>query len=361
VWIALEETGQDYKMVEMDKLNMPQTHAELYSRANPLPGVRAKVPLLQVETVVAVGRWNTIDPDTAQEEDSTTCASPSTTLVTTITDSMVLCESLILSEYVAEQFGKDDMVSSNPQQEQQRQKLIPLHPQDRAVLRLFQEFCGSTFSYLSLLRAPNCHQLTLERHELETRLVAMNAFLLRRQSRQYQQNQQHRPSSQESCTNMNNTDNDGRLETVGGGPFLLGDLFSLAECNMAPFVQRCCSILPLAGSGNIHNNGNTNSSNIHRNTTETALHKESSNTTTKGGTLSSSSSSSSSLSFHPLDICSDLGLVPLEHWIHAVLARPSVQATGPSPEEMTKKRNQFQKRMVRLMETRQSSRPPAKT
>jgi glutathione S-transferase len=367
VWIALEETGQHYEMVELNKLDMPQTYVELYSRANPLPGVRAKVPLLQVETVVAVHgtRCDTKDPDTEEgdEDSTTTCASPSTTLATTITDSTVLCESLILSEYVAEQFGKENELSSNPQQQQQRQKLIPLPPQDRAMLRLFQELCGATFSYLPLLRAPNYHQLTVERHALETRLIAMNSFLVRRQSRRQHQCHHHHFSSscssnsQKICTNENDKNNDGGgLETVRGGPFLLGGLFSLAECNMAPFVQRCCSILPLAGSGtdNIHNNDNTNIINGNNsNTTEAALHQESSsnNNNTQRDSLSSSSTSSSQ-SFHPLDICSDLGLVPLEQWIHAVLARPSVQATGPSPDGMAKKRNQFQKRMVRLIETR---------
>jgi hypothetical protein len=125
---------------------------------------------------------------------------------------------------------------------------------------------------------------------------------------------------------------------------------------MAPFVQRCCSILPQAGCGNdnIHNNDNdsTNTNGNNSNTTEAALHQESSNNNNTQRDSLSSSSTSSLQSFHPLDICSDLGLVPLEQWIHAVLARPSVQATGPSPDEMAKKRIQFQKRMVRLKETR---------
>ena len=101
-WIALEECQVDYETVTVDLQNKSDEFLELYKKANPLPGARAKVPLLQVG------------------------------------DDTFLCESMVVTEYIAE-------VYSSP--------LLPEASKDRARMRLFVELCGSTFSYFPLLRA----------------------------------------------------------------------------------------------------------------------------------------------------------------------------------------------------------------
>lgn len=60
-------------MVDLE--NKSEEFCSLYARANPLPGARAKVPLLEIPT----------DEET-----------------------VLLCESLVVADYVAEQFGDDD-------------------------------------------------------------------------------------------------------------------------------------------------------------------------------------------------------------------------------------------------------------
>ena len=101
-WIALEECKADYETVTVDLQNKSEEFLELYKKANPIPDARAKVPLLQVD------------------------------------DDTFLCESMVVTEYIAE-------VYSSP--------LIPVSSKDRARMRLFVELCGSTFSYFPLLRA----------------------------------------------------------------------------------------------------------------------------------------------------------------------------------------------------------------
>mmetsp|Transcript_7976 Transcript_7976/g.22260 ORF Transcript_7976/g.22260 Transcript_7976/m.22260 type:complete len:101 (+) Transcript_7976:6417-6719(+) len=74
------------------------------------------------------------------------------------------------------------------------------------------------------------------------------------------------------------------------GPFLFGNQFSLAECNVAPFVQRACVILPSGlGSGR---------------------------------------------SINPLELCDTCKLPRLKAWIEAVTDRPSVANTGVPRDEM---------------------------
>jgi len=140
----------------------------LYAISNPLPGARAKVPLLEV----------TEEQDTA-----------------------LLCESLVVADYAAEQFGAET-------------SLLPASAKDRATMRLFTELCGSSFSYFPILRAQGEKQKAVLESFKED-LVATDSFL------------KHYKSS----------------------PFLFGDDFSLAECNAAPFVQRACAILPALTSG----------------------------------------------------------------------------------------------------------------
>ena len=139
---------------------------EVYAKANPLPDARAKVPVL--ETTTGGG-------------------------------TVVLTESLVVSEYVGEKFPEAN--------------LLPESPEDRATMRLFTELCGSSsFSYFGVLRAKGSEGYEAAAASFEEGLVKANAF----------------------------------LEAAGssGGPFLFGDRFTLAECNAAPFVQRACFVLP---------------------------------------------------------------------------------------------------------------------
>lgn len=108
-------------------------------------------------------------------------------------NNVFLCESIIVAEYIAEK----------------HQVLLPSTLEDRAIMRLFTEFCN--FSYFPLLRAKD-DKLDAEFTTFREGLVAVDTFL-------------------------NHHGN-------GEGPFLFGSTFSLAECNAAPFVQRACIILP---------------------------------------------------------------------------------------------------------------------
>jgi glutathione S-transferase len=136
----------------------------LYAKANPLPGARAKVPLLQ-------------------------------------DGSAVFCESLVVAEYIAEQYCND---------------LLPPTAQERAIMRLFTELCGSSFSYFPLLRQKD-EKLDAAVESFKDGLINVDTFL----------------------SKLGNNK----------GPFLFGSRFSLAECNAAPFVQRACTILPAFTGG----------------------------------------------------------------------------------------------------------------
>jgi glutathione S-transferase len=221
-WIALEECGVDYEKVMVDLENKSQEFLDLYAMSNPLPGARAKVPLLECKT-----RENDSDEDSSSVS--------------------FLCESLVVAEFVAEQFGSPD-----------QNQLLPASAIDRATMRLFTELCGSSFSYVPLLRAKEGDKLDAAIKSFQDGLVATNAFL-----------------------KHHNSD-----------PFLLGNQFTLAECNAAPFVQRACIILPAF-----------------------------------------TSKKSSPVVVNPMDICDELGLDHLKKWMQAVLVRPSVIDTGV-PEEI---------------------------
>lgn len=215
-WIALEECAIPYEHVVVDLQDKPQHFIELYQRANPLPAARAKVPLLHV-----------VFNDDENHD-------------------FLLCESLVVAEYIAEAYGQDSFWTPSPE--------------DRARVRLFTELCGSAFSYFPLLRlrAGTTGDGMLESAALQSfkeGLVAADAFL-----RGYNEEEE--------------------------GTFLLGERFSLAECNAAPFLQRCCAILP------------------------------------------------EFTGVDPLQLCDELGLGRLKGWIEAVLARPSVVKTGVSMEGM---------------------------
>lgn len=172
---------------------------------------------------------------------------------------MLLCESLVVAEYVAESFA------AASEEDEEGGVLLPPSAEDRAVMRLFTELCGSCFSYFPLLRAGD---------EGETFVKAVDAF------------KEGLVSVDAFLTKMGDDD----------GPFLFGTRFSLAECNAAPFVQRACTILPaLTGSGG------------------------------GGGT---DGDEGAGPRVDPLEICDELGLERLKCWMEEVLSRPSVVATG---------------------------------
>ena len=164
----------------------------------------------------------------------------------------VLCESLVVAEYVAELQAN---ISNN---NDASSRLLPHRPEDRAVMRLFTELCSSSFSYLPILRAREESKLDAAVEALKSGLKEVDCFLSKM----------------------------GRDE----GPFLFCDQFTLAECNVAPFVQRACVVLPTGlGSGR---------------------------------------------SINPLELCDTCELPRLRAWMKAVLERPSVAKTGVPKEEM---------------------------
>jgi len=154
--------------------NKPKEFCEVYALANPIPGARAKVPVLEV-----IG-------DQTQ-------------------NSVVLCESFVIAEYLAERYPNVGLTPSSS-------------VEDRAIMRLFVELCGSSFSYWNILRARgDGDKFESAIEEFKQGLINVNIFLEKK--------------------------SDPR------GPFLFGDQFSLAECNTAPFLQRACNVLPIFTGG----------------------------------------------------------------------------------------------------------------
>jgi len=162
-WIALEECGVKYETTIVDLQNKSPEFLASYAKANPIPNARAKVPLLQIG------------------------------------DDEFICESQVVTEYIAEVFSSSE--------------LLPKRPQDRVLIRTFYELCGSTFSYFPLLQAASKNEKFDEALEtFRESLINANTFLVEKGS-----------------------DDDS--------PFFLKE-FSLVECYVAPFVQRSCTILP---------------------------------------------------------------------------------------------------------------------
>ena len=206
----------------VDLQNKSDDFIELYGRSNPLPGARAKVPLLHVV------------PSGNDDND----------------DDFILCESRIVAEYVAEKYGNG--------------LLFPQTVEERAIMNLFIELCGSAFSYFPLLRLKKDTDDDFKTavSNFEQGLQGVDKFL-----------HQHHPN----------------------GPFLFGETFTLAECNIAPFLQRCCVILP-------------------------EFTKENDN--------------DDDAMIDPLEICEKLSLHRLKMWMEAVLSRQSVIETGVPNAQM---------------------------
>lgn len=162
-------------------------------------------------------------------------------------DDTFLCESTIVSEYIAELYASTA-------------RLLPSDLEDRARMRLFAELLGSTFSFYPFLRGGDEFDDHLQK--LKRGLADADVFL--------------KTSSPD-------------------GPFVLGEQFTLAECTLAPFVQRMCVLLP------------------HFTGTDGVQPK-----------------------VDPLQICDDLGLMRVKQWMEAVRDRPSVVATGVPTEQLIK-------------------------
>lgn len=162
-----------YETIAIDLQNKPKEFCDLYALANPIPNARAKVPVLEVVEQTLNGE---------QEQ------------------SVVITESLIVAEYLADRYPEVG--------------LMPTNSEDRAIVRLFSELCGSSsFSYWNILRAEgDDEKFEAAVQEFKQGLINANAF----------------------------------LEKMGDsqGPFLFGEQFTLAECNTAPFLQRACNVLP---------------------------------------------------------------------------------------------------------------------
>lgn len=231
----------------MDLQDKSKEFLDLYARANPLPNARAKVPLLQVGTVL----------DGVDSESDT---------------AVFLCESLIVAEYIAESVAWPDAITANGDD-----GLLPTRAADRATMRLFTELCGPNFSYFPLIRAQGTDDAESQLQTLKKGLVSVDAFL-----------------TKAGCG-------------ADGGPFLFGERFSLAECNAAPFLQRCCAVLPeFTGVDD-------------------------------GDQM-----------VDPIKICDELGLVRLKEWIEAVLSRPSVVATGVPKKDMLQSTSRMLARFASL-------------
>ena len=231
MWIALEEETNSgttiipYEFVEIDLQNKSQQFQELYAQSNPLPGARAKVPLLQIINV--------------DDDDD---------------DDFLLCESLVVTEYLAHEYVNN---------------LLPSKVEDRAIMKLFSELCGTSFSYFPILRVKDSDDPKAKEEaklKFVESLVATNSFL------------KHYGSN---------------------GPFLFGKQFTLAECNVAPFVQRMCIVLPAMTDDDVN----------------------------------------------PIQICEELQLTHLKAWILAILQRPSVQSTSVPKDELINNMNKMLERM----------------
>ena len=208
----MEELGVEYDTLTVNLQDKSDEFKALYAKANPLPNARAKVPVLQVDDGL-----------------------------------LTLCESIVVTEYLAESLGDGT-------------QLQPASAADRARGRLFTELCSGAFSYFHILRARDDAEKTAAAvEELKFALVGVNDFLV-----------------------------DAAADSSDGGPFFFGEQFSTVECIAAPFVQRCLTVLPHFC----------------------------------GPELS------------PLALCDELKLPRLSSWIKAVVARPSVVATGVAQPDM---------------------------
>lgn len=126
-------------MIVIEKKTKPDSFRKLYQRANPLPEVRAKVPLLHV---------------CSGEED------------------FVLCESTVIAEYVASMEIHNDIVK------EKQFRFWPIEPEERAKLRLFIEVCGDSFdSHLGFSRVQDTQQLQAQYSILQQKMRDVDEFL----------------------------------------------------------------------------------------------------------------------------------------------------------------------------------------
>lgn len=121
-------------MILIDLQDKPKEFCDLYAVANPVPGARAKVPVLEV---------------VSEEQERVA----------------VITESLVLTDYLGERFPDTG--------------LIPTSSEDRATMRLFSELCGSSsFSYWGILRAKgDDEKFASAVEEFKQGLISANTFL----------------------------------------------------------------------------------------------------------------------------------------------------------------------------------------
>ena len=100
------EAGCVFDVAKVDLQDKPQWFKDMYAQANPIAAAAAKVPLLEVPSATASSSSSPPPP-------------------------LVLCESLVIVDYVAESFGAG--------------AILPSTPSDRATARLFVELCGGAF------------------------------------------------------------------------------------------------------------------------------------------------------------------------------------------------------------------------
>mmetsp|Transcript_31921 Transcript_31921/g.48962 ORF Transcript_31921/g.48962 Transcript_31921/m.48962 type:complete len:169 (+) Transcript_31921:366-872(+) len=165
---------------------------------------------------------------------------------------------MVLTQYLSERFPETG--------------LLPSNEEERATMRLFTELCGSTLPYFPIVRASAMATKDGDATELEQAIEAL----------------------QQGLCNVNTF-----LEKMdNNGPFLFGEKFSLAECNIAPFLQRACIVLP------------------------------------------------SCTSVDPIKMCKDHNWTHAKAWIESVIARPSVRAAESSEEELMRGINRILERLA---------------
>mmetsp|Transcript_5947 Transcript_5947/g.8409 ORF Transcript_5947/g.8409 Transcript_5947/m.8409 type:complete len:152 (+) Transcript_5947:462-917(+) len=150
-------------------------------------------------------------------------------------------------------------------------------------MRLFTELCGSSFSYFPIVRAA----------------AAMRAGD-GNQEEQQQQLEQAIEEFKKGLYSVNTFLEKMGASNSGDGHFLFGEQFSLAECNIAPFVQRACNVLP------------------------------------------------SCTDIDPIEMCEEHNLTRTKLWIESVLARPSVKTTELSKEQTMQGINRMLERFASM-------------
>ena len=258
----------EYEIVYVDLDHKSNEFVDLYTQAYPLPDGKPKTPVLVVleeneedkdsidedeKASNCGGTHQTTPPESTMASDDdkkkkkNAAATAGTEAVVGVsstsktTTTTVLYESTVIVEYLAElqiqQFQQlrqqqvfhkfDDSSSALPTSSLPSPSLLlPTNLERRAILHLFLYLFGeSTFRYSSLLKSIYVDQdmksVKDTLNVFQQQLVDINAFLLKY-----------------------DTSNDAGGVINVGGPFLFGNSdFTIVECIMAPYVQRCLHLM----------------------------------------------------------------------------------------------------------------------